>query len=332
LDLLNQLKQKSTISETCTLSASKFSEYDEIPTEIPILNLAFSGTLDGGLSSGISMLCGDSKTFKSGMLAQMALAYQKKYKDGIVVLFDSEFSPLDYYSKAGVKMDRILHVPIKNIEELKHEAVVLLESLEVETQHCMMLVDSIGGLASKKEADDASSGSDKADMSRPKQLASLFRIITPLVNFKNVPFVMINSHYSTMELYAKKVTGGGSKPYLSSDNVWFMSRAKDKDGKEIKGYYFTLTSDKSRKVKEESKFPLHITHKDGIDKYSGLFELAVESGHVLQSGAWFQVVDQNGEINPKKTRRKEIETKEFFETLIKNKDFKNFCSTKYLLN
>lgn len=328
--LMSRTIKRSTIPNTNLLKDSKFLKSEMIPTDTPILNLAFSGYTNGGFTEGITMICGESKTYKTGLLVQLVLAHQKKYKDGIAILFDSEFSPITYWEDAGVDLDRVAHVPITNIEQLKFECMNQLDGIE-EDDKVIIIVDSIGGLASKKEVDDAMSGSDKSDMTRPKQLASFFRMITPVVNMKSIPFIMINSHYTTLEMFSKNVTGGGQKPYLASDNVFFITRAKDKDGKELKGYYFNLTADKSRTVKEGSKFPLHITYEHGIDKHSGLFDLAVESGLIQQSGAWYQTMNSDGVLNETKQRRVTIETDEFYDDLLKNKLFIDFVANKYLL-
>jgi len=311
------------------LSKSKFAENDIIKTEIPIINLAFSGKIDGGITSGVSQIAGESRTFKTGILVQLAKAFQQKYKKGVVVFFDSEFSPKSYFDECDP--DRIIHIPITNIEQLKHETVSILNDLG-EDDKIIFLVDSLGGLGSIKEITDAEDGKIIADMSRAKSINSFFRIITPLISIKKICFIFINSHYETQEMYSKIVFAGGKKALLAADTAIFIHRQKEKEGKEVIGYNFVLSAEKSRFIKEGSKFALNVTHKDGINRYSGLFELAVESGHVIQSGAWFQTVDKNGELNPKKTRRKEIESKEFFENLIKNKDFKKFCSDKYLLS
>ena len=45
-----------------------FKEKDLIPTDLPILNIAFSGSLTGGLESGLTVIAGQSKSFKT-MLA-----------------------------------------------------------------------------------------------------------------------------------------------------------------------------------------------------------------------------------------------------------------------
>lgn len=118
--------------------------------------------------------------------------------------------------------------------------------------------------------------------------------------------------------------------YLSADNIWIIGRQTDKDGKEIQGYNFVITIEKSRHVKEKSKIPIGISYKSGIDKYSGLLDLALEAGLIVQSGAWYQMVDlETGEVNPKKIRSAAIDGPEVWEPILANQKFKDFVKAKY---
>jgi len=326
---IRDFKKNSNIDGAELLNKSEFFNHEDVPTDIPLLNVALSGSLDGGLSSGITMICGESKTFKTGFLVQMVKAHQQKYKKkSITLLYDSEFSPMEYYERQGVKLDQVLHLPVTTIEQMKNDIANQLNRIKHE--NVIIIIDSIGGLASKKEAEDSVEGKNVTDMTRAKSMASFFRVVTSPLSMKGIPMVLINSHYETLEMYSKKVTGGGKKPYLSSDDVWFISRAQDKDGKDLKGYKFTITADKSRSIKEGSKFPIDVTYADGINKNSGLFDLAVECGLVIQSGAWYQTVE-DGVVSDKKVRSKEIKTQEFFDALLKNKIFTEYVSNKYML-
>lgn len=118
--------------------------------------------------------------------------------------------------------------------------------------------------------------------------------------------------------------------YLSADNIWIIGRQTDKNGNEIAGYNFVITVEKSRHVKEKSKIPISISYKNGIYKYSGLMDLAIEAGLIVQSGAWYQLVDfETGEIQQKKLRSKEIDKPEYWESLLKNEKFRSFVRDKY---
>lgn len=329
--LLKRLK-KNTKIQAEVLSKSKYFNHEQSPTQIPLLNVALSGKFDGGISAGITMVAGESKTFKTGFLIQMVLAHQLKYKDSVCLFYDAEFSPVDYWEKAGVNMDQVLHLPIKTVEEMRNDCAQQLDSI-TEEDNVIIIIDSIGGLASAKEANDALEDKMTADMTRARALNSFFRIVTPHLNMKNIPMVLINSFYDTMEMYSKRVYAGGKKCYLSSDDVWFISRATDKDGKDVIGYNFTITADKSRTVKEGSKFPINVTWKDGIDRYSGIFQLAVEAGIIQQSGAWYTLTDlDTGQASDKKAQRKTIVSDlVYMESLLKCERLIEYTKNKYLM-
>jgi hypothetical protein len=74
----------------------------------------------------------------------------------------------------------------------------------------IILIDSIGNLASKKEVEDALNEKGVADMTRAKQLKSLFRMATPYLTMKDIPMIGINHVYDTMSgLVPTKTVGGG---------------------------------------------------------------------------------------------------------------------------
>ena len=332
MSLLERMKKTSTIKDASAMLDADVYDVENIPTNIPMLNLAFSGMVDGGLTSGITMLAGESRTFKTGFLVQMGKSFQDKYEDGVILFFDSEFSPMDYWESGGCDMGRILHVPITSIEQLKHELSVQLDALTKE-DNVIILIDSIGAIASKKEIEDAmKSDAQPVDMTRAKALNSLFRIVTPQVNVKKIPMVLINSFYETMEMYAKRIYAGGKKVLLSCDDVFFISKSQVKEGSEKVGNMFTITADKSRTIREGSKFPVKITVKDGIDRYSNLYELAKEFGYIVPAGAWCKLMDlDTGELATTNTRVSAVPN-EFYDKLLLNTEFQDSVSSKYLLS
>jgi hypothetical protein len=132
-----------------------------------------------------------------------------KYPESALLFYDSEFgSPQSYFRSQGIDTDRVIHTPITDIEMLKSDIVTQISGFE-RGDKVFIIIDSIGNLASKKEIDDALDGKSVADMTRAKQLKSLFRMITPHLSMKDIPMVSINHTYKTLELYAKDVVGGG---------------------------------------------------------------------------------------------------------------------------
>ena len=195
----------------------------------------------------------------------------------------------------------------------------------------IIIIDSIGNLASKKEVDDALEGKSVGDMTRAKQIKSLFRMVTPHLSMKDIPMVVVNHTYKTMELYSKDVVGGGTGSYYSADNIFIIGRQQEKEGTEVIGYNFIINVEKSRYVKEKSKIPVSVSFDGGISKWSGLLDLALESGHVIKpSNGWYSKVDKTtGEVSDKKYRTKDTDSKEFWLPILKEKSFRDFIEDKY---
>ena len=124
-------------------------------------------------------------------------AFLDKHEDGLGILYDSEFGITPEYLKTiGIPTERVLHIPIKNIEELKFDMTQRLNEL-TKKDKVYILIDSLGNLASLKEATDAEDGKSVQDMSRAKQIKSLFRIITPEFTLKNIPCIIVNHIYES---------------------------------------------------------------------------------------------------------------------------------------
>ena len=210
MSTLEKLRKNSTIKDTSILSKSKFfQKKDMIPTTIPVINVALSGRLDGGLTPGLTMWAGPSKHFKTAFSLLMAKAYLDKYEDGVVLFYDSEFgTPQSYFDSFGIDTERVIHTPITDIEQLKFDIMQQVNQIE-RGDHVIIVIDSIGNLASKKEVEDAMDGKSVADMSRAKQLKSLFRMVTPHLTLKDIPCVVVNHTYMEIGLYPKAIVGGG---------------------------------------------------------------------------------------------------------------------------
>lgn len=298
-----------------------------IPTKIPIINVALSGRLDGGLTPGLTMWAGPSKHFKTAFSLLMAKSYLDKYEDSALLFYDSEFgTPQNYFEAFGIDMDRVLHTPITDIEQLKFDIMNQLQNLQ-RSDHLVIVIDSIGNLASKKEVEDALDQKAVADMSRAKQLKSLFRMVTPHLTMKDIPMVVVNHTYKEIGMFPKDIVGGGTGSYYSADNIFIIGRQQEKEGTEVVGYNFIINVEKSRYVKEKSKIPVSVSFDGGISRWSGLLDLALESGHVVKpSNGWYARAGED-----KKYRIKETDTKDFWMPILIDKTFYEFVKNKYAM-
>ena len=331
MSILDKIKKNSSIKESAILSKSKFfTDKDMIPTSIPIINVALSGRLDGGLTPGLTMWAGPSKHFKTAFSLLMAKSYLDKYPEAALLFYDSEFgTPQSYFDSFGIDTDRVLHTPLTDIEQLKFDVMQQLTSLD-RTDKLIIVIDSIGNLASKKEVDDALEGKSVADMSRAKQVKSLFRMVTPHLTMKDIPMIVVNHTYKEIGMFPKDIVGGGTGSYYSADNIFILGRQQEKEGTEVIGYNFIINVEKSRYVKEKSKIPVSVSFDGGISKWSGLLDIALESGHVTKpSNGWYSKRDEDGVYEEKKYRIKETDTKEFWLPILKQKSFQEYIVNKY---
>ncbi len=334
--LTERLLKNSTIEYTDILNKSKvYNNKSIISTPVPIVNVAFTGEVDGGITAGILQLAGPSKHFKTGFALLMAKSFLTQYDDGVIMLYDSEFgTTLKYFETYGIDTGRVIHTPITNSEELIFDMASQLEEIKRD-DHVMIIIDSIGNLASKKEAQDALDGKSVADMTRAKSMKSMGRIVTPHFNLKDIPVIMINHTYKTMEMYAKDVVSGGTGLYLSANDIWIIGRRQEKDAttKELLGHEFVIRIEKSRTVKEKSEFPVSISYKGGIAKWSGLLELALEGGFVTKTkpGSYAPIDGETGELGEEQKEAVIKVNDALWENLIKNPKFKTFVKDKYTI-
>ncbi len=331
MSIMDKLKKNSKVKETSILADSKFfTEKDMVATDVPMMNVALSGDTQGGLAPGLTVLAGPSKHFKTSFGLIMASAYLKKYPEAVLLFYDSEFgSPQSYFENFDIDTTRVLHTPITNVEELKFDLVGQLEELD-RNDKVVVMIDSVGNLASKKELEDAINEKSVADMSRAKALKGLFRMTTPYLNMKDIPLIAVNHTYKEIGLFPRDVVSGGTGIYYSADNIWILGRQQDKQGTEIKGYHFVINVEKSRYVKEKSKIPISVSWEGGVEKWSGLLDVALQTGHVTKpSNGWYQRVDQEtGELVEPKVREKDTLKEEFW-TPIFEQNFDDVLREKY---
>lgn len=329
---MEKLKKNSKLKTTEVLSESKFfTEKDMVSTDVPMVNVALSGSINGGVTPGLTVLAGPSKHFKTSFALLMAGAYLREKEDAVMLFYDSEFgSPQSYFEQFGIDTGRVLHTPITNVEELKFDLIAQLENLDRD-DNVIVVIDSIGNLASKKELEDAMSEKSVADMSRAKALKGLFRMATPYLAMKNIPMLAVNHTYKEIGLFPKDVVGGGTGIYYSADNIWILGRQQDKVGTEIKGYHFVINVEKSRYVKEKSKIPISVSWEGGVQRFSGLLDAALAGGYVAKpSNGWYCRVDTStGELVDPKVRQAQTLEEEFWAPVFELTDFADFLEKQY---
>lgn len=305
-------------------------------TSILGMNIAFSGEPFGGYQSGVTQWAGPSKHFKTLFALIQVKAYLDQFKDAICILYDSEFgAPMSYFDSVGIDPKRVIHVPVLTLEELRTEMSNTLEEIK-RGDHVIILIDSIGNLASKKETDDAITGKEAADLTRAKVAKSLFRIITPHFALKDINLIVVNHTYQTLEIHSRQQVGGGTGSYYASDNIFVLGRQQDRpQGGELRGYDFVINIEKSRYAREKSKIPIYVSFVGGLDKYSGMAEIAIKAGLLqpAKKGYYYKVDVETGEVDDKQYALSKIESdREYMKTLCTSQKFIDFVKKEYQLS
>ena len=334
VSLMERMLKSGSIKAT-TLDESKFfGEKEFVTTNLPILNIAFSGDVLGGFASGITITSGMSRTFKTLISLYCIKAYLDKYPDAMCLFYDSEFgTPPDYLKFFKIDISRIVHIPVEHVEQLKFDLVKRLEEIK-RGDKVFIFLDSLGALASKKEVDDANDEKSVADLSRAKSIRSLLRIVTPHLTTKDLPFMIVNHVYQSLDMYSRTVIPGGTAVTFAPNTIFVITKSQEKDLKtnEITGYNFTINIEKSRFVREKSKFTFSVGYNSGISKYSGLFEIAQEAGIIIpgpKKGNYLLVNPETGEIGEKPFKQKVAITKEFWNPIINSIKFQDYIKNRY---
>jgi hypothetical protein len=174
-----------------------------------------------------------------------------------------------------------------------------------------------------------------ADMSRAKQMKSLFRMVTPHLNLKDIPLIAVNHTYKEIGMYPKDIVSGGTGAYYSADAIWIIGRQQEKDGAEIAGYNFVINIEKSRHVREKSKIPIMVTFEGGIMKWSGLLDVAEKGGFIRKPKVgWYEPLNPaTGEVlSEKLMRAKEIiNNGDFWKMMFEKTELANHIKMQYTM-
>lgn len=319
---------------------NKQKDYD---TGIPAMNLAYSGSFDTGTTAGITVFAGKSKSFKTLFGLITCKAYMDEEPEAFMLFYNSEGgAPEQYFNQVGIDPSRVLMMDIMNIEDMQIDMVDKLEQIKAEYEAAkkgdekpkfIVFVDSVGNLASKKEVEDAKKGHGATDMgTRAKALKAFYRIVTPYFNRLDMQMVVIGHTYDEMASMGapKQIVSGGTGQIYSANQIFVVGKRQIKEGKDVVGWQFILNVEKSRNIREKSAIPFEVKYGVGIDKYSGLLDMAIATGHVISPKmGWYTRPNIEDDKN---WRRKETSTPEFWDPMLADEEFTSMVRDMYSLD
>ena len=306
MDFLKEIVKE--IGDDFTQLASNIDETETfIDTGSYIFNGLISGSIFGGVSNNkITAIAGESSTGKTFFSLAVVKNFLDSNPDSYCLYFDTEAAVnKSLLASRGIDLDRLVVVNVVTIEEFRTKALkavdIYLKKPEDERKPCMFVLDSLGMLSTEKEINDALNDKQVRDMTKSQLVKGAFRMLTLKLGQANIPLIVTNHTYDVIGSYfPTKEMGGGSGLKYAASTIIYLSRKKEKDGKEVVGNIIKAKTHKSRLSKENKEVEIRLYYDErGLDRYYGLLELG-EIG-----GLWKNVAGRY-EINGKKVYGKQI--------------------------
>ena len=193
-------------------------------------------------------------------------------------------------STRGIDITRLGLVPVTTVQEFRTQAIKVVDEYTklpiADRPPLMFVLDSLGMLSTTKEVEDASAGKETRDMTRAQIVKSIFRILSLKLGRANIPLIVTNHTYDVVGSYMPtKEMGGGSGLKYAASTIIYLSKSKEKDGKDVIGNIIKCETKKSRFTKENAKIATRLFFDErGLDPYYGLLELGEKYGVFERKG------------------------------------------------
>ena len=306
MDFLKDIVKE--IGDDYTKLASDIDESEEyVDTGSFIFNGLVSGSIFGGVSSNkITAIAGESSTGKTFFSLAVVKNFLDNDPNAYCLYFDTESAiTKSLLEDRGIDTSRFVVFNVVTIEQFRTKALkvvdIYLKTKIQDRKPCMFVLDSLGMLSTEKEINDALEDKQVRDMTKSQLVKGAFRMLTLKLGQANIPMIVTNHTYDVIGAYVPtKEMGGGSGLKYASSTIIYLTKKKEKDGKDVIGNLIKAKTAKSRLSKENKDVTVRLFYDDrGLDKYYGLLDLG-EIG-----GLWKNVAGRY-EMNGKKVYAKEI--------------------------
>ena len=306
MDFLKEIVKE--IGDEYTQIAADIDETERfIDTGSHIFNALVSGSIYGGVSSNkITAIAGETSTGKTYFSLAIVKNFLDTNPDGYCLYFDTEAAiTKGLLASRGIDQNRLVVVNVVTIEEFRSKALkavdIYLKKDLTERKPCMFVLDSLGMLSTEKEIRDTLDDKQVRDMTKSQLVKGAFRMLTLKLGQANIPLIVTNHTYDVIGSYVPtKEMGGGSGLKYAASTIIYLTKKKEKDGKDVIGNIIKAKTHKSRLSKENKEVEIRLYYDDrGLDKYYGLLDLG-EKG-----GLWKNVAGRY-EMDGKKVYAKEI--------------------------
>ena len=273
------------IAKTIPIQIEKeIREKKFITTGVYLLDAALSGRLIGGgvATNRITAFAGESGAGKS-FIAYSVSKHAQKAGYSVIYIDTEQAIDLEDLPKFGIdpSLEKFRLIRSNKVEDVNMVLTQLVDELKTqkldgcEIPKLMIVLDSLGQMASNKEKADLLKGDIKQDMTKAKALGSMFRSINTDLGYLEIPMIVCNHTYLTLDLYPAEKLKGGNGLLYSASVIGFMSKSKLKTGEEDdmdlgqSGISVLFKTSKNRMAKPK-KIRFDISFAHGMNPYTGL--------------------------------------------------------------
>ena len=194
----------------------------------------------------------------------------------------------DFVNNWKLDPDNILYVYTPFVDEATQVIGSLLDSGE----KFIIGLDSIGNLETEKLETELKAGDvPKADQGMlQKRIKRMLKILLAVCKKQNSIALIAGHYYGSPSQYGSaQEIGGGYHMRLAPHIILSLKKSKILDGsKNIIGNRIKAITLKNRFYPAFQETLIDINYREGIDKYSGLIDVAMDAGFIERKGAWYK--------------------------------------------
>lgn len=281
-----------------------------------VLNKIMSGSYTKGWAQGRwGLFTGPSGAGKS-FLAGNAIRAAQQQDFGIFVIDSENALDEEYLTKIGVDVDapNFLYRGVKTIPAAQKEFSSFSKLYRKYTPEKMgrflIITDSLDMLLTGSELEKFESGDIGGDQGQhAKQIKKM--LATWVQDIKELPVVGLCTKQVYKEQDAQKAK---AEPYVLTDSTKFAFsqiamvnklQLKDKDKNHI-GITMQVRGYKTRFTQPFQKVKIEVPYDSGMDRWSGLLEVAESFGVISKNGGWYTYGDKKFQESKFETVRDEV--------------------------
>lgn len=257
-------------------SQSPFRQIDWVSTGFPALDKILGG---GAPTKKILEISGVYSVGKTTLALTIIGNAQKL---GMPCLFaDTEYSfGADYAETLGVDPDELDVLTERYAEECLDE----IEKWADKHNNALIVLDSIGGLLVRDEAEKDSAG--KVIGGQAKLIAKFCRKITPILALNNIALIVLNHQFTDLMSGKLKTSGGAKLEYAKA--IWLMLRKANKRVMQGENQVGDVIEAEIRKNKlvgtMKQSVEITLLYGSGFSKSADLLQEALDKGLIHKEG------------------------------------------------